>query len=172
MIRVLCCALVLLASAGCQTLKQPVVAIDGASVGAIDADGFTVDLKLNVTNPNDRDVPVGKTKYKLALAGKELVTGAADPDVTIPANGSAVVVVPMTVKFDNFLDLGTAIAQDPTRLRYDVNADLKIGSGFASASRGFAHRGDLDVTKINPVDLLKNRSIRKLGESLLRGLTE
>ncbi len=169
--RVLGCALVLLASAGCQTLKQPVVAVDGASVGAIDADGFTLDVKLNVTNPNDRDVPVGKTKYKLALAGKELVTGAADPDVTIPANGTAAVVVPMTVRFDNFLDLGPAILQNPTRLRYDVDANLKIGSGFASASRGFSHRGDVDVTQLNPVDLLKNRSLRKLGESLLRGLT-
>jgi LEA14-like dessication related protein len=164
--------LVLLACTGCQSLKPPTVAVDGASVGAIDADGFTLDVKLNVTNPNDRDVPVGKSTYKLALAGTNVASGSAKPDVTIPANGTAPVTLPITVKFDDLLNLGTAIIRDPSRLRYDVDANVKIGGGFASASQGFSHRGDVDITQIDPVALLKNRSLRKLGESLLRGLTE
>lgn len=172
MLRTLCCLLLLTGSVGCQSVKPPTVAVDGARVGAIDADGFTLDVQLNVTNPNDRDVPVGKSTYKLALAGTKVASGAADPDVTIPANGTAAVTLPITVKFDDLLNVGTAIVRDPARLRYDVDANVKIGSGFASASRGFSHRGDVDITDINPVDLLKNRSLRKLGESLLRGLTE
>ncbi|MGA2191945.1 MAG: LEA type 2 family protein [Nitrospirota bacterium] len=62
-------------------------------------EGFDGDVSLQVNNPNWFGIKVADLDYHALISGKELASGKIDKEIDIPANGSAVAELPVTVSY-------------------------------------------------------------------------
>jgi LEA14-like dessication related protein len=86
--RTVLCALLVLLSA-CSTPKLAVPKLALVSVAMTSADIFNQQfmVRLNVSNPNDRELPITGIDYKLFLEGDSFAEGLSNKPFTVPANG-------------------------------------------------------------------------------------
>ncbi|MEJ2540326.1 MAG: LEA type 2 family protein [Gemmatimonadota bacterium] len=149
---------VLLAIAGaCASLvKQPVVSLAEIQVASLGLSGATVEVTLDVTNPNSFDLDARAVEYTLfylpavdrAAAGSDedwrtLAAGRTAEPVTLPGNG--VVQVPVAIPF-TFRELGEAagsLLRDGT-LRYRFQGAFTVGSPVGELRIPFDRTGVLD----------------------------
>ena len=78
---------------GCSALrpKLEVPRLTLVSVAMTSADVFNQQfrVRLNVQNPNDREIPVTGIDYKLFLEGDSFAEGVSNKPFTVPANGES-----------------------------------------------------------------------------------
>ena len=86
------CAFAIMLS-GCSALrpKLEVPRLTLVSVAMTSADVFNQQfrVRLNVQNPNDREIPVTGIDYKLFLEGDSFAEGVSNKPFTVPANGES-----------------------------------------------------------------------------------
>ena len=138
----------------------------------VDAEGFTLDFALDVTNPNGFAVPLSSADYELGVGGVEVLSGAASPHRSIPANGTLGVTLPVTVGFENLLRAEPAIRDTGGNVPYDLSGTLAFdtGSPLARSVRvPVRYSGTLPLRRIlsDPEALLRNPAAKKLAASLL-----
>jgi LEA14-like dessication related protein len=82
------CALALCVS-GCSTPKLAVPKLALVSVAMTSADIFNQQfaVRVNVENPNDRELPIKGIDYKLFLEGDSFAEGVSSKPFTVPAQG-------------------------------------------------------------------------------------
>lgn len=167
-------ALVCFSGGGCAALnvQKPTAAVTGMSVRGVDADGFTLDFALDVTNPNGFAVPLSSTDYELGVGGVEILSGAAAPHRSIPANGTLGVTLPVTVGFENLLRAEQAVRDTGGNVPYDLAAGLSFDTGSPLAGKvrvPVRYSGTLPLRRIltDPEALLRNPAAKKLAASLL-----
>jgi len=82
------CAFVLCLTA-CSTPKLAVPKLALVSVSMTSADIFNQQfmVRVNVQNPNDRELPITGIDYKLFLEGDSFSEGLSSKPFTVPANG-------------------------------------------------------------------------------------
>src|SRR5688572_8232177 len=81
--------------AGCVTeVRRPTASVRQMSLGEVTPQGFTMNFEVEVENPNSVALPVADVDYNLRLFERDFVDGEADPDASIPANGSMPVTLP------------------------------------------------------------------------------
>lgn len=161
-----------LLSLACSSVQKPTAALKSADVGAIAADGFTVNFDLDVSNPNAFDLPLMDTDYTLSLGGVKLVNDTLKPGGSIPASGSRGVNIPVRLTFDDLLKAQTAIRAGGG----DVPYEFEGGLGFGGASGGLAalgipsriplrYSGTLPLRKVlsDPSVLMNSPAARKLA---------
>src|SRR5438128_4016128 len=90
---------------GCSNLnlQKPTAAVTGMAVKGVDANGFTMNFDVDVTNPNSVALPLAAADYKLSLAGTNVLNGKAKPEGSIPARESRTVTLPVTLTYENLL---------------------------------------------------------------------
>ena len=83
------CVLVLCLAA-CSTPKLAVPKLALVSVAMTSADIFNQQfmVRVNVENPNDRELPIAGIDYKLFLEGDSFAEGLSNKPFTVPANGN------------------------------------------------------------------------------------
>lgn len=83
------CVLVLCLAA-CSTPKLAVPKLALVSVAMTSADIFNQQfmVRVNVENPNDRELPITGIDYKLFLEGDSFAEGLSNKPFTVPANGN------------------------------------------------------------------------------------
>jgi len=83
------CALVLWLTACSSTPKLAVPKLALVSVAMTSADIFNQQfmVRLNVENPNDRELPITGIDYKLFLEGDSFAEGLSNKPFTVPAKG-------------------------------------------------------------------------------------
>jgi LEA14-like dessication related protein len=75
--------------AGCSTPKLAVPKLALVSVAMTSADIFNQQfmVRVNVENPNDRELPIKGIDYKLFLEGDSFAEGLSSKPFTVPAKG-------------------------------------------------------------------------------------
>lgn len=165
---------VCLSGVGCAALsvKKPSAAVTGMAVRGVDAEGFTLEFAVDVTNPNGFAVPLSAADYELGVGGVELLRGAASPNRSIPANGTLGVTLPVTVDFNNLLRAEQAIRDTGGNVPYDLAAGLSFDTGSPLTGKirvPVRYSGTLPLRRIlsDPEALLRNPAAKKLAASLL-----
>ena len=90
LIKGLLCLCVLVLS-GCATVNFESPKLSVVSVGMVSADVFSQQfrIRLHVSNPNDRDLPIKGIEYKLFLQGDSFAEGLSNQPFMVPALGEA-----------------------------------------------------------------------------------
>jgi LEA14-like dessication related protein len=81
------CALLPGCSALVPHLKAPELKVVGVNIGGGDVRHQQLQLRIQVTNPNDRQIAVNSIDYQVQLAGEHFVDGSTAEPFTVPASG-------------------------------------------------------------------------------------
>ena len=99
-------SLFLLFTPGCKTLekiagsvKRPTASISGIHLSDLSMDAVTLLFDVDVTNPYGVPLPMVNVDYSLASSDQQFLTGQADIQDTVPANGTKTVSLPAQVSF-------------------------------------------------------------------------
>src|SRR5262249_50271817 len=102
---------VLILCSGCGAVQRPTASYRSMSISDISARGFTLNVDVDIANPNSVAIPLTAIDYSLALAGSKVIdrakVGAANR--SIPAKGSSAVTLPIPVTFENLLGVEEGI---------------------------------------------------------------
>ena len=106
--------------------RLPQISLGNASMGAVDFSGATINLGVNLSNPNQFALPLGSLNYKVSVAGSNVAQSAANPGSLAPGGTQS---LPLAVRV-NFIDAGlgvvNAIRQGRATLAFDGALDLGI----------------------------------------------
>jgi LEA14-like dessication related protein len=86
---VLTLAALLAACATAQNLEPPKVTIVGLRVESAQVWVQHLTLRLQLHNPNDRDLPVTAVEYTIEVAGQNVASGSHAESFVVPAHGDA-----------------------------------------------------------------------------------
>jgi len=150
-------AVMALLPAACATLsgvEAPSISLAGLRV--VEMKGFETafEVDLRVLNPNNVPLDIQGVACDLALNGRHLAKGVADPRKEIPAYGSEMVTVTV---YASMLDLFGAAhrmirsAQNNApaeKWTYAVNGHLEMGGGAWSGKIPFDAKGEIDLKEI------------------------
>jgi LEA14-like dessication related protein len=88
-------------------------------------------VKLNIQNPNDRDLPVRGVHAELNVGGDQIASGVSDRSIVIPAFGEAEVDVTVTANMLLALSKLTAkLNQQADSIDYDLTGAASIDLPF------------------------------------------
>ena len=140
-------ALALVLSA-CNRPEPPAVVPRSIAVKSAGPEGLTLALQLDVRNPNSFPLAARSVDGVLRNGdGIELGRAAASPEAPIPASGSAVVPVELTVSFTNLAALA-ALALSRDTLSYRFKGQAQMGSERLNISVPFELGGELTRTQL------------------------
>lgn len=167
--------LVLLALAGgCSTLQQPTASFRSASVGEVTSRGFTLNVDVDLRNPNAVTLPLTQGDYSIALAGVRVIDRSrVSPEGSLPANGSRAVTIPVALTFENLLAAEEAVRRGGGTIPYRLDAALEFDSGMpllAPLRVPFDYEGSLDVKELlrrNWSTILNSPAAQRLARETL-----
>ena len=94
-------------------------------------------LRLQVTNPNDRQIAVKSIDYQLTVAGSDFAQGTSAESFTVPALGQNEFDLDMTADFGSLLRVLSAHLGDAA-LEYQVSGRVHLAEGLV---REFPFKG-------------------------------
>lgn len=137
--------------AGCPSFEKPSLSVLGAKVSKADFNGATVDVEVELDNPNAVPLFADSLNFAGTLEGKPLVTGEVKKRVVVNAKSKAKVTVPLRFVYRELGDVAKA-AKDKARWRYAVDGTV----GFAPIKEAtflvpFDTSGDLPAPRLPTV---------------------
>lgn len=100
-------ALLVLFALGCSSLKKivepPKVDVTDVRLAQLKGDEATLEIVLEVYNPNGISVTVDKLQYDLQVNEKSVTSGVFDKDVKLAAKQNTVVAIPISVNYKDLL---------------------------------------------------------------------
>jgi LEA14-like dessication related protein len=140
-----------------ENFKKPGVDFAGAKLDHLSFEDIGMRFDINVTNPNPIGVKLTGFDFDFLLNERSFVQGKNDAGVEIPANGSHVVPVLVSMEFDKVYQTFAGLRnQDSTR--YQINAAVSFDLPFLGPQR-------IPVSKSGSVPLIK---IPNIGVQSLR----
>ncbi|HEX5409766.1 MAG TPA: LEA type 2 family protein [Gemmatimonadaceae bacterium] len=128
--------IVLTAGAACATFnplsyQNPVVTVRDVQVSQIGLTGGTVDVVLNVYNPNHFKLDATRITYKLMVDTVTFGSGASDSRFTVQSGDSLQVPLPLTFSWNG---VGTAGRQlmNSGKVNYRVLGDVTVGASVGT----------------------------------------
>ena len=144
-------AVPILAGAACTSLglnfKEPDIQLDHAIVRAIDLTGGTLDLVVNVQNPNNFSLHGTKLQLGLDVEGSHLGDIAYDSDFAVTRNGSTTLTLPLRF---GWAGVGSAVrtALSYGDLPYQMKGQLTLElPGGLNQAVSFTHAGRVPLTR-------------------------
>jgi LEA14-like dessication related protein len=152
--------------AGCALLskavQKPSVAFERLSVRSISLDEASVDVHLNVQNPNVFDVPLKKYTFGFAVGESTVLTGEQLVSVTIPARGSGPISIPLTIRFRDVMNAVNAVRTGDV-IPYAVNGTVTIDAGpLAGYTVPFSHSGSIPRPEL-PSVTVQRMNVRSMS---------
>ena len=142
------------AAAGCsalgrQAFQQPIVNLRDVKVRGIGLTGGSLDVMLNVYNPNRYRLDATRLTYKVALAGDSitLATGALDSRFTVQDNDSTMVTIPVSFTYAGVGAAGRSILNTGA-VNYHVTGDVTVGSAVGNFTVPYSSTGRFTTTGI------------------------
>ena len=128
--------IVLAAGAACATFnplsyQNPVVTVRDVQVNGLSLTGGTLDIVLNVYNPNHFKLDATRITYKLMVDTVAFGSGASDSRFTVQSGDSLQVPLPLTFSWNG---VGTAGRQlmNNGRVNYRVLGDVTVGASVGT----------------------------------------
>ena len=177
--RAMALAVLCLMAGGCGnlTLSKPSASFRSMTIDDVSGRGFTMNVDVDVRNPNSVALPLGAVDYSLGLGGVEVVEKSrVKSSTTVPANGSDTIRIPIPLTFKNLLEAEEAIRRGGGDVSYKLDAGLSFDTGTPLVGElrvPFRHQGTTPVQKLlrqNWSAILASSEARRLAERVLGGL--
>ena len=154
--------LVTVCAGGCQALQslgqsiqRPSARVTGARLTDITLESAAVNFEVEVTNPYPVALPLVNLKYALAGTGatQPFVSGTADVQGSVPANGSKTVTVPAKVVFSQLLQVLGEVKPGSV-VPYDASLTMSVNApNIGALELPLKHQGQLPVPTVPAVSL-------------------
>lgn len=136
---------------GCATLARqaftnPVVSVKDVRVKGIGLQGGSLDLILDVYNPNEYRLDASRITYQVWVDSSQIATGDIEKLVTLTDKGNSEVVVPVNFTFAAVQKALVHYAQRGS-VDYRVTGVFTMKTPFGSITRPYAGAGRLDTFK-------------------------
>jgi LEA14-like dessication related protein len=157
--------LLLLAVGGCnQLFEKPRVSVQRVDVNRVSFSGLEVTLVFAVENPNVIGLDLASLGYQLTVDGHQLVQGAGQHTLHVPANGTGQLQLPISIKF---VELAEALQALFTKRQvpYTIATQLGFGTPIGVITVPISHAGTFPVPQL-PTIVLGNASV---GSASLEG---
>jgi len=131
--------------AACATLgraafKEPVVTLKDVRVNGIGFNGGSVDIMLNVYNPNRFDLDATRLTYKLFVDTIPLGTGATDSNFTVSDGDTTQVALPLSFTWAGASQAARSLMNTGT-VNYRVVGDITVGSSMGTFTLPYDRTG-------------------------------
>lgn len=144
----------LLGVAGCAALsmanfQEPTIELQTIIVRGIGLTGGTLDLQLEVTNPNSVDIKGTKLELGLDVEGAHLGDVVLDDAFNLPKGQPTTVIVPMTF---NWAGVGAAArsAFNYGTVKYDMKGTASLQTPWGVEKVPFSHNGSVALNQPRP----------------------
>lgn len=136
---------------GCATLARqafanPMVTVKDVRVKGVGLQGGSLDLVLDVYNPNEYRLDASRISYQVWVDSSQIATGEIEKLVTLTDKGSSEVVVPVNFTFASVQKALVHYAQRGS-VDYRVTGDFTMKTPFGSITRPYTGAGRLDTFK-------------------------
>jgi len=105
--------------------RLPKLQIVGAKLASLSLTGATLQLQLDLQNPNSFALPMSRLNYHIKVAGQEVAVGAVSPP-SVQSAQSGRVTIPVQI---SFLSAGRAVYQAISSGEVDLGLDGGLGVG-------------------------------------------
>lgn len=133
---------------GCTGATAPTFRVLDASLTSETEDGYVVTFTLEGENANGFELPLREVEYRLELEGEEVFTGRRSAEVTLPADSTGEVMLPVSVAFEEGRGLPASMAYSLSgRVTYELPgaiAELLFDNRIRKPRVGFGERGVLE----------------------------
>jgi LEA14-like dessication related protein len=148
----LCLGCALLRSALSSSFEKPTLVFRDARLSSVDFEGAEVDLVFLVNNPNSMGLDLAKADYLLQVEGKQVVAGAPQNGLAIPARGSAEVTFPARVKWAEIVPaLEALFAQEV--VHYRASGQLGVNTPIGVVTLPLEHEGTFASPRLPKFDV-------------------
>ena len=127
-------------SLGSQVFKQPVVNLQDVKVTGLGLNGGSLDVILNVQNPNSFRLDARRLSYTVVMDTVTLATGATDQPFTVESKNTQQVHIPINFTYSGIGQAGRAILNNGT-VNYTVKGDVTVGSPVGNFTVPFSQTG-------------------------------
>ena len=114
-----------------RAFARPTILVRGVKVRSVGLTGGSIEVSLQISNPNPYPLPVHRAIYSFALADStEIGRGESAAAFTLPAHDSTLVQLPLDVSWDGLRAAARDASRDGTvdyRLTGSVTIDTPIG---------------------------------------------
>ena len=121
----------------------PVVELKDVRVRGIGLQGGSLDLVLDVYNPNNYRLDTSRLTYTLLVDTASIATGEINKLVTLEAKKKSEVILPVTFSARELFGAAKMITQMGS-LEYTVKGELTVATPFGSYTRPYEGRGRFD----------------------------
>lgn len=136
---------------GCATLGRsafanPVVELKDVRLRGIGAQGGSLDLVLEVYNPNDYRLDASRVTYTLFVDTTQIATGVVNKLVTLENRKKSEVTLPVTFTTRELLGVAGVLTRMGS-VDYRVAGDVTVATPFGSFTRPYDGKGRFDSLK-------------------------
>ena len=142
----LAAALLAAAAGGCPAFQKPTIAFEGVSVSSVTRENATLGVELAVTNPNGYRLGVRQLTYRLSVEGESAGEGSIDASVSVPAHGSAIVELPLTLAWAPFRSRALEFALSGG-IEYAVEGEVVFTTPLGAVRRPYRHEDRLSLLR-------------------------
>lgn len=128
------------ASLGRSVFNQPVVTFKDVRFNGIGLQGGSVDVILNVYNPNGYGLSAQRLDYQVLVDSTQLGTGAITQTFGVKGNDSTEVRLPVTFSYSGLGRAGRALMAKGV-VNYRVLGNITVGTPLGNFTRPFDRTG-------------------------------
>ena len=144
-VRAAACVLTLTAVSGCaaigrKSFKEPVVSVKEFVVTGLGLTGGSVDIVLNVYNPNGYSLDAVALTYRVDVDSIKLGDGALDNRFVVPKGDSSTVRVPVRFTYAGLGAAGRSLITAGT-VNYRVRGDFTVSTPIGNFTRPYDRTG-------------------------------
>jgi LEA14-like dessication related protein len=110
------------ACVGCSNLKQPSIAVVGATMGESTAQAATLNLALQLGNPNPEPLELLEFKYHVEVDGRRVYEGTRAAQMTLMRESTRAVEIPAVIPLES---VGWSAAAIPSTAQVRVSGTLR-----------------------------------------------
>lgn len=128
------------ATIGRQVFSEPVVSFKDVSVRGLGLQGGSLDVLLNVYNPNHFKLDATRLTYRVLIDSTALGTGALDQRFVVQSGDSATVRLPVQFTFAGLGAAGRQLLRSGA-VNYRVLGDVTVSTPLGNFTRPFDRTG-------------------------------
>lgn len=134
---------------GKAAFKQPVVTLRDVEVRGLGLTGGSLDVRLNVYNPNHYRLDASRLNYRVQMAGDSVTvaTGTLDSKFTVQDNDSTLVTIPVNFSYSGLGAAGKSLINSGA-VNYHVLGDVLVGTTIGSFTVPFSSTGRFTATGV------------------------
>lgn len=128
------------ATLGRATFKEPVVSLKEFTITGLGISGGSVDVVLNVYNPNNFKLDATKMTYRVDVDSVQLGNGEIDSRFVVNSGDSSTVRLPVRFTYAGLGAAGRSLITAGT-INYRVRGDFTVGTPLGNFTRPYDRTG-------------------------------